>query len=79
MVARRLDDETVLVHLRTNRIYTLNATAARLWELLEEGCDRTEIERRMGDEFDVDRAQLAEEIDRVLASLAAEGLVAPDG
>jgi hypothetical protein len=79
VVARHLDSETVLVHLGTNRIYTLNSTAARLWELLEEGHDRLEIERRMGAEFDVDGAELAEEIERALASLTAEGLVAPDG
>ena len=30
-------DEVVLVHLRTNRIYTLNRTGARFWELLEDG------------------------------------------
>lgn len=69
----------MLVHLGTNRIYTLNSTAARLWELLGEGCDRTEIERRMSEEFDVDAATLAEEVDRVLTSLTAEGLVARDG
>jgi hypothetical protein len=34
VVSRRLEDEVVLVHLRTNRIYKLNETGARLWELL---------------------------------------------
>jgi hypothetical protein len=31
VVARRLKDEIVLVHLRTNRIYSLNRTGARFW------------------------------------------------
>ena len=75
VVARRLDDETVLVHLRTNRIYTLNPTAARLWELIEEGTDRATIERRMSAEFDVAGGALTEAIDGMLASLHAEGMV----
>ena len=75
VVARRLEDETVLVHLGTNRIYTLSLTAARLWELIEEGHDRPTIERRMSAEFDVAGNELTEEIDGMLASLRAEGLV----
>ena len=79
VVARRLDEETVLVHLGTNRIFTLNATAARLWELLQEGHDCETIERRMRAEFDVDGAELAREIESVLESLRAEALIMRDG
>jgi len=31
VVARRLEDEIVLVHLQKNRIYSLNRTGARFW------------------------------------------------
>lgn len=31
VVAQRVQDEVVLVNLRTNEIYTLNRTAARAW------------------------------------------------
>jgi hypothetical protein len=78
VVARRLEEETVLVHLRTNRIYTLNPTAARLWELLEAGYDRSGIRSRMLGEFDVEGAQLDREIEEILGSLSAEGLLAAD-
>lgn len=37
VVTEKMGAEVVFVHLRTNRIYTLNATAARAWELLSEG------------------------------------------
>ena len=73
--SRRLNDETVIAHLGTNRIYTLNATGARLWELLEEGHDRETIEQKMCAEFDVTPRELAAEVERVLESLRAEGLV----
>src|SRR5829696_3032146 len=36
---RRLGDEVVIVHLKTNQIYRLNRTAARFWELVAEGSD----------------------------------------
>ena len=45
VVSRRLGDDTVLVHLKTNRIFALNPTGARFWELLLEGMNRGEIEQ----------------------------------
>jgi hypothetical protein len=75
VAARRLGDEIVLVNLRTNLIFELNRTGARLWELLADGCDRLEIERRMMEEFDVGRDALRGEIDGILSSLGEAGLV----
>jgi len=34
VLARRLPGGAVLVHMRTNRIFELNETGARIWELL---------------------------------------------
>jgi hypothetical protein len=79
VVARRLDDRTVVVNLQTNRIYELNRTGSRLWELLEDGLDRPSIERKMLDEFNVDGTKLAGEIDRILLDLSAKGLTSDDG
>jgi hypothetical protein len=75
VVYQSLHGEVVLVHLRTNRIYALNTTGGRLWELLAEGCDHAELERRLLAEFDVDPAQLRQEVGELLASLVTEGLV----
>ena len=76
VVSREVGDDLVLVHLKTNRIYSLNRTGARLWQLLDSGCTRAAAERQLLDEFDVDEAQLRREIDDQLAELAREGLVA---
>jgi hypothetical protein len=73
----RVGDEVVLVHLRTNRIYSLSPTAARFWELSSEGLQRDDIEARLLAEFDVDAPTLANELDTLLADLAREGLVDP--
>ena len=81
VVSRSLDGERVLVHLETSWIFTLNRTAARFWELLGEGLERREIERRMLAEFDVGEAELQGEIDRMVAELAAARLISiqPEG
>ncbi len=77
VISRRLDDEIVLVHLKTNQIYALNETGARLWELLTDGLDRPAIEARLQAEYAVEPAVVGAEIDRILARLAAVGAVRP--
>lgn len=75
VVGRRMGQEFVLIHLQTNRVYALNRTGARLWELLGAGCDRDQLRERMAREFHVSDATLAGEIERLLKSLVAEDLV----
>jgi coenzyme PQQ synthesis protein D (PqqD) len=75
VVWRTVDGEVVLVHLTTNRIYALNPTGARLWELLSEGRSGGDIEATLLAEFDVDAAELRLEIERVEGELVAEGLL----
>ena len=79
VLAKQVEDDIVLVHLETNRIYELNPTGAALWELVGAGLDRQNIEQRLLEEFDVDQAQLADEIDDILSRLTAEDLVRVSG
>jgi hypothetical protein len=78
VVARRMDEEVVLVHLRTNRIYTLNPTAARFWELAQSGLEREAIKRALLEEFEVDEIALEAEIDALVAELSGQELLMPD-
>ena len=57
-VSNRLGDGGVVVNLRTNRIFELNATGMRVWELIGEGHTRDEFERRLEDEFEVEPARV---------------------
>lgn len=75
VVSRRLGDEIVLVHLKTNRIFSLSPTGARLWELLSAGSNRREIEDRLHEEYDVSRDAVSAEIDSLVSMLEAEALV----
>ncbi len=77
-VARRMDDEYVLVQLQANRIYQLNRTGARLWELLEAGHDLQQAQEQMLLEFDVDEQHLQNEVDMLVGELVAKGFLEPD-
>src|SRR5215218_5594748 len=75
VVSRRLGDEVVLVDLRSNRIFSLNRTGARVWELLATGHDWQAIRRVLLGEFDVQAEVLELELEALAGSLAAEGFV----
>ena len=75
VVSRKLGDRLVVVDLRSNRIYELNRTASRIWELLDDGSDKTELEETLLKEFDVERSVLSQEIDRTIAQFSSEGLI----
>lgn len=75
VVGQQLGDELVLVNLQTSRIFELNRTSGRFWELLQSESDRSEIEKQLRGEFDVSEAILATEIDELVERLEAEDLV----
>ena len=75
VVSRRVGDEVVLVHLGTNHIFALSPTGARFWELLSDGSSRREIEEQLLKEYEVSRDEVSAEIDSLLTTLEAEGLV----
>jgi hypothetical protein len=75
VVGQRLGDEVVLVSLETNRIFELNRTGARFWELLLSESDRSRIEQRLVEEFEVSEEELSEEVDQLIKSLTDEELV----
>jgi len=77
VVAQRVQDEVVLVNLRTNEIYTLNRTAARAWELIAEGRDRSGVEAGLAEEFSVDSAEVGGELDGLLVELVEKELIQP--
>jgi hypothetical protein len=76
VIAKRLDESRVLVDVSTNRIFELNHTGARVWELMGEGFDSEQIVRRLVYEFDADLPIVAREVDSLLGRLRMEGLLA---
>jgi len=78
VVSSRLGEVGVLVHLETNRIFELNATGVRIWELAGEGRTLGEIEATLQREFEVTPERLRTELLALVAELAREGMVDDD-
>ena len=75
VVSSRLGEAGVLVHLQTNRIFEVNATGVRIWELAGTGRTIAEIEDHLRDEFDVEPARLRTELLALVNELSREGLL----
>ena len=75
VIFQRIGDQGLLAHMNTNRVFELNRTATRLWELLAEGLDQAQIQQQMSEDFEVNETQLTEEIKTLFDSLLAENFV----
>ena len=75
VLARKVGDEIVLVHMARNEIFALNRTGARLWELLSEGRTRSAAVEQLTSEFDVSLETVERETESLMALLEREGLV----
>ncbi|MGN6716590.1 MAG: PqqD family protein [Candidatus Binatia bacterium] len=75
VVAKRLDEELVIIHLGTDQIYSLNSSAARFWELLESGVGVLEAKEQLLEEFAVSMQELDEDIRNVLKLLLENQLI----
>ena len=76
VIAKRLDQTTVLVDISTSRIFELNETGTRIWELLGQGLNVEQIVQHLVSEFEVEDSQAAEELKTLLSQLQDQGLVA---
>jgi Coenzyme PQQ synthesis protein D (PqqD) len=76
VIAKRLDQTTVLVDISTSRIFELNETGTRVWELLGQGLDMEHLVQHLVLEFEVAEFQAAEEVTKLLSQLQKQGLVA---
>ena len=74
VVVRRVGETAVVVHLGSNRIYELNDTGARIWELASEEATLDGLIDRLQREFDVDREQLASDVAIIVDDFVREGL-----
>lgn len=75
LIARRMGEAIVLVHLPTNRIFELNVTGARIWELVRDGVEPALIPRHLVQEFEIDESRASEEVSALIERLQREGLI----
>ena len=75
VVSRRVGDAVVLISLATNRIYELNVTGARLWELMNAESTADTIIAQLVREFDVTPDAAKAELEALTTMLRTEGLI----
>jgi hypothetical protein len=71
--------DAVLLHIEKRKYYTLNVTAARVWNLLAEGRDQDAIALRLTQEFDVDLQHARGSVTKIIGELQAGGFLAEAG
>jgi antirestriction protein len=75
VIAKRIDQNTVLVDIATSNIFELNETGTRIWELLSQELNVEQIVQHLASEFEVEDSQAAEELRTLLSQLRDQGLV----
>jgi hypothetical protein len=75
VIARHLGESAVLVHLPTNRVFELNHTGARVWDLIGEGLPFDKIVQKLVEEFDMDVDGVTADVTDLIAWLRDEELI----
>jgi len=74
---RRIDDEAVVLDLRTSVYYSLNDTAAFVWERVGEGLNAEQIAQRLVEEFDPSPESALRDVEELLRDLRKNELIVP--
>jgi len=75
VISKKMDDEMVLVNLKSEIIYTLNATGAKFWELIEEGKSFGQIITELQAEYNITKEELMNELEAIVSQLVERGLI----
>ena len=75
VVSQRLGDAGVLIDMRTGRMFELNASGIRIWELVTEGLSPQAVVSRLQHEFESTPADLEVEVRALVHDLVREGLL----
>ena len=72
-----LDDELVIVNLKTGSYFSLDRVGAVVWRALDRNASRPEIVAEVAAHYEGAAAQIEREVERLLEELLAEALIAP--
>lgn len=75
VIARRLDEETVILDIASGTYFGLDPVGTRIWTLLSEGKALGETCDAMLDEFEVERERLEQDMADLLEQLVGRGLI----
>ncbi|RPH97014.1 MAG: PqqD family protein [Lysobacterales bacterium] len=72
---QEVSGETVLLDLASEQYFGLDAVGTRVWQLLGAGASAEAVVETLLEEYEVEREQLAADIDELLGRLAEAGLI----
>jgi hypothetical protein len=75
VVFRQLDEEAVLLDLKSGKYFGLNEVGTRIWQLVAEGRPLAEILETLDREYAAERGVLERDLLEVARELCARGLL----
>lgn len=77
LIARRVDDEFLVVDRNGGQVHYLNATAGYVWSMLERGTSVEDIVARVAEHFAVERLAATQDVESLIEKLEVLHLVIP--
>jgi len=71
-----LDDEIVLMRIDNGEFFAMADTAAAIWRLIDGRRTSTDLQQKLGEEFDLDEERTAHDVEAFLSTLKEAGLIA---
>lgn len=76
VVSTELDPlEAVLLHLESQKYYTLNETGSQIWKYLEEGLNLRQITQELQEQYDIGSIEAEKSVLSLIGELESEKLV----
>jgi len=75
VIAKMIGTEMVLLDYDRGIYYGLNPVGARIWQLLSDGKNESEIVELLAEEYDAERAAIAADVAALLRELRERGLL----
>lgn len=77
VVSDLIEDEVIIVNLKTGNYYSLAGVGAQIWSGLEGGIGVAAMIPALAAAYNAPQAEIAGEVQRLVAELAAENLIVP--
>ena len=74
-MTRRVDDEIVILDVKSGHYFGLNDVGATIWERLSDDCDRNDLIAVVLETYGVDPEQASLDVDELVQQLVDAGLV----
>jgi hypothetical protein len=75
VISQEVSGETVLLDLKSENYFGLDAVGTRIWQLVRDNGDVQVILETILDEFDADEARIRRDLEALLSEIADLGLI----